>query len=438
MSRTNLQMPKDDGGDDGSQPDEEVFVLQTALFQAIVEGKRTVVDDLLSEYPLDLNLRNVASGTHSKWAIKTFSFFPFHSWFPFFLLRLLLFQYGELALQVACGQGDLTLVRSLLDHGAKLNLGDNVRVATFYFRVNWLQFLLIFFQHGESAMHWAARQGHGEIVRLLYERGSMVDTQNKVCFTFDSLSRWSVPSVPPPVLLRIVVVVVVIDRVPSINCRLWIIARPVANCNVAVSVSRTASSKFVQLERAKAENLNPIRLADVVPIVVDRNASRPVSGHSQQKEATRNQKSTHAVFRITIIVIIISVLLLFSTHFTLVSFLLLLLPWWFACLFCVVCHVVVSSATSSCFRLLCRHLQHRSAFICRAFSDSVRLLDTAHTSRMRSQARMSMIMIKMNIKISSAIDSALILLSFFQSDIFLNWFAFNRIVRHCFFTFVFI
>lgn len=41
--------------------DEELFVLQTALFQAIVEAKPTVADDLLTEYHLDLNLRNVVS-----------------------------------------------------------------------------------------------------------------------------------------------------------------------------------------------------------------------------------------------------------------------------------------------------------------------------------------------------------------------------------------
>lgn len=34
--------------------------------------------------------------------------------------------------------------------------------------------------NGDTAMHWAAREGYSHIVRLLYEHGADVDRQNKV------------------------------------------------------------------------------------------------------------------------------------------------------------------------------------------------------------------------------------------------------------------
>lgn len=34
--------------------------------------------------------------------------------------------------------------------------------------------------NGDTAIHWAAREGHSHIVRLLYEHGADVDRQNKV------------------------------------------------------------------------------------------------------------------------------------------------------------------------------------------------------------------------------------------------------------------
>jgi hypothetical protein len=36
------------------------------------------------------------------------------------------------------------------------------------------------FQHGDSAVYWAARQGHVEVIKYLYDEGIPLDTQNKV------------------------------------------------------------------------------------------------------------------------------------------------------------------------------------------------------------------------------------------------------------------
>lgn len=69
-----------DADEDGEHLDgEELTVLQTALFQAIEECRLTVIDDLLNDYPIDLNLRNMVSrwffGCNQKILILSLDFF---------------------------------------------------------------------------------------------------------------------------------------------------------------------------------------------------------------------------------------------------------------------------------------------------------------------------------------------------------------------------
>lgn len=45
-----------------------------------------------------------------------------------------------------------------------------------------MNFEYMYFQHGDSAVYWAARQGHVEVIKYLHEEGVALDTQNKVYF----------------------------------------------------------------------------------------------------------------------------------------------------------------------------------------------------------------------------------------------------------------
>lgn len=40
--------------------------------------------------------------------------------------------------------------------------------------------LMDLFQHGDSAMYWAARQGHTDAIQYLWEQKARVNTHNKV------------------------------------------------------------------------------------------------------------------------------------------------------------------------------------------------------------------------------------------------------------------
>ena len=101
------------------------FVL-SAIFCAIEENNREGLDKLLSMANIDVNQTN---------------------------------KHGEGAIHVAAGLGQLDILKVLATKGGNLGLVDN---------------------RGDSAMYWAARQGHAEVIQHLVSQGVHVNQQNKV------------------------------------------------------------------------------------------------------------------------------------------------------------------------------------------------------------------------------------------------------------------
>lgn len=121
---------EDDGFDDEanfvvvSTMQDENFVV-AALFCAVEEGNVAGLEELFSMSNINPNQSN---------------------------------KHGETAVHVACGLGQMPILKLLHAKGATLKLVDS---------------------HGDSAMYWAARQGHTDIIQYLWEHGVPVDCQNK-------------------------------------------------------------------------------------------------------------------------------------------------------------------------------------------------------------------------------------------------------------------
>ncbi|XP_064461428.1 death-associated protein kinase 1-like isoform X2 [Ornithodoros turicata] len=121
----------EDGFDDGanfvvvSTMQDENFVV-AALFCAVEEGNLAGLEELFSMSNINPNQSN---------------------------------KHGETAVHVACGLGQMSILKLLHSKGANLKLTDS---------------------HGDSAIYWAARQGHTDIIQYLWEHGVSVDCQNKI------------------------------------------------------------------------------------------------------------------------------------------------------------------------------------------------------------------------------------------------------------------
>ena len=101
------------------------FVL-SAMFCAIEENNREGLDKLLSMANIDVNQTN---------------------------------KHGEGAIHVAAGLGQLEILKVLALKGGNLGIVDD---------------------RGDSAVYWAARQGHEDVIQYLVAQGVHVNQQNKV------------------------------------------------------------------------------------------------------------------------------------------------------------------------------------------------------------------------------------------------------------------
>lgn len=82
----------------------------------------------------------------------------------------------------AAGRGYTDIVKDLVGHGAKVNVGDKVIGSTanrwpLHSRDTHAHYL---FQYGTTALVWASRKGNVEIVDILLKAGANVDTAGMV------------------------------------------------------------------------------------------------------------------------------------------------------------------------------------------------------------------------------------------------------------------
>ena len=98
----------------------------SAIFCAIEEDNHSGLEELLDVANIDVNQTN---------------------------------KHGESGVHIAAGLGRLEMLRVLGGHGADLGALDS---------------------QGDSAVYWAARQGHTPVIEYLVTQGVRVDQQNKV------------------------------------------------------------------------------------------------------------------------------------------------------------------------------------------------------------------------------------------------------------------
>ena len=98
----------------------------SAIFCAIEEDNHSGLEELLEVANIDVNQTN---------------------------------KHGESGVHIAAGLGRLEMLRVLGGHGADLTKLDS---------------------QGDSAVYWAARQGHTPVIEYLVTQGVRVDQQNKV------------------------------------------------------------------------------------------------------------------------------------------------------------------------------------------------------------------------------------------------------------------
>ena len=98
----------------------------SAIFCAIEEDNHSGLEELLDVANIDVNQTN---------------------------------KHGESGVHIAAGLGRLEMLRVLGGHGADLTALDS---------------------QGDSAVFWAARQGHTPVIEYLVTQGARVDQQNKV------------------------------------------------------------------------------------------------------------------------------------------------------------------------------------------------------------------------------------------------------------------
>lgn len=91
-----------------------------------------------------------------------------------------LFQSGWSPLMEACAKGHLQIVRILLQYHARVDVFDEVRKNTpflSYFQIDFI------FQHGKTALHLAAENGHMEICDILLRNKAFINSKTKLGVT---------------------------------------------------------------------------------------------------------------------------------------------------------------------------------------------------------------------------------------------------------------
>ena len=99
------------------------------------------------------------------------------------------FRNGNTALHFAAQNGHLGVIPVLLSAGAKVNSKDRSAPTTEKTVLKFKYYSLMFFSGGSTALHWAAVHGHLGVIPVLLSAGAEVDTK-----------RWSAPTTEKTVL----------------------------------------------------------------------------------------------------------------------------------------------------------------------------------------------------------------------------------------------
>ena len=85
-------------------------------------------------------------------------------------------EYRATPLIAACDDKIVPVAQLLIDHGADVHYQDNVCKIIFFHSLKHGSFL----QHGDTALHFAAQDGHPEIVKILVQSHAKLNVKNNV------------------------------------------------------------------------------------------------------------------------------------------------------------------------------------------------------------------------------------------------------------------
>jgi ankyrin repeat protein len=138
----------------------------TALHYAAKNGHLGVIPVLLSA-GAEVDSKNESAPTTEKTALK----FKYHS--------LMFFSYGWTALHEAAWNGHLGGIPVLLSAGAEVDSKDKSAPTTEKTALKFKYHSLMFFRNGWTALHYAAKNGHHEVISVLLSAGAEVDSKDK-------------------------------------------------------------------------------------------------------------------------------------------------------------------------------------------------------------------------------------------------------------------